>query len=1069
MTEWHGTPGCPDPEILGMFNEGLLTGSGLEALQRHLAGCDACVEVVGIAAAMSRSGIATPAAPPVSRLSPFWFAAAAAAVIAIAGAGFWLVRRDSTTRGVGPLIAAAPVNYRVVEPRLAGFPWAAYKMTRGENNDPGYLKLTGAAGEVLERAQHDASPDAARAAGVANVLLRKPAKGIEALEKAAAESDDPATWSDLAAARYAAAIQTPRAAELPSGLAAADKAIALAPRMAEAHFNRALILTRMGLRDDAANAWREYLAIDGSSPWAQEAREHLATLQTPQRSFHDVLKTRDVASLVREFPQESRAWFETEQLGVWGESMNPRDLAAARDAGRALHEWRGESLLSNAVAAIDAAHDPRALAAAHKKYRLARLAYRDGNKQAVDGLADAAARFDAAGSPMGDVARFYLACVEFDENQRTEARTLLETLTAKITNRSALRAQVQAKLGLVYGYEGRWSEALRALRVALGDYDALGETVNAAYTRGVIADTYDLAGEREDAWTQRVVVLDVLTARQAYDRVIAILSDAGRAEERAGNPAVALALVGLEVAAARRTGQPLAIADAYRRKALLAAQSDDDNDALDDLREARAAAAKLGAGLRNRSEAECNAAEGVALRRRAPARSIALLSNALAYFRASDTAFSVPDALLERARSFRAARSKEEARRDLAEAIDRVEAQQPYAAAADRDGILGAASPLFAEAIDLDLERGDAATAFAYAEKAHTRALLQRVEAGAAPATAQAIRAALDPRAVLLEVVPLPHGVALFRVTRDEIRVICPDVDPAQLRASIETLRDGIERNAPVGDVQRLASDVHDMLIAPAALGDAESLIVVAGPALKGVPWAALFDRARHEFLVERYTIAVAPSAGVWLASRNRANAGGNRLLLVNGGNSAELGDLAAAEAEIAAVGRAYGAYTVLAGADASPSRVLAEAPRFDIVHFAGHARASADAPDPALLLGNAEWFASQIAHATLRGPRLAVLAACDTARGTTERPDALPSLARAFLSAGVPEVVGTLWPVDDRQAAALFTELHRRIAAGERTPAALRHAQLALLRGPIHTLRHPIAWASAEIIGGSR
>ena len=56
-------------------------------------------------------------------------------------------------------------------------------------------------------------------------------------------------------------------------------------------------------------------------------------------------------------------------------------------------------------------------------------------------------------------------------------------------------------------------------------------------------------------------------------------------------------------------------------------------------------------------------------------------------------------------------------------------------------------------------------------------------------------------------------------------------------------------------------------------------------------------------------------------------------------------------------------------------------------------------------------------------------------------------SLVRAFLAAGVPEVVATLWDVDDHVSRWLLRRFHQQFRAGASAPNALRAAQLDLLR----------------------
>jgi tetratricopeptide (TPR) repeat protein len=57
-------------------------------------------------------------------------------------------------------------------------------------------------------------------------------------------------------------------------------ALHLVPEYADAHFNLASILSNAGRGEEAREHWRAYLRLDPSSPWAEEARKHLA-VQAP--------------------------------------------------------------------------------------------------------------------------------------------------------------------------------------------------------------------------------------------------------------------------------------------------------------------------------------------------------------------------------------------------------------------------------------------------------------------------------------------------------------------------------------------------------------------------------------------------------------------------------------------------------------------------------------------------------------------------------------------------------------------------------------------------------------------
>ena len=77
---------------------------------------------------------------------------------------------------------------------------------------------------------------------------------------------------------------------------------------------------------------------------------------------------------------------------------------------------------------------------------------------------------------------------------------------------------------------------------------------------------------------------------------------------------------------------------------------------------------------------------------------------------------------------------------------------------------------------------------------------------------------------------------------------------------------------------------------------------------------------------------------------------------------------------------------------------------------------------------------------------------------------EGLAGLTSAFLSAGVPAVVATLWAIDDEVAADLMREFYDALSAGEPVARALSGAQ-AVIRGRDET-RFPFFWAGYVVVG---
>ncbi|MEA2571234.1 MAG: hypothetical protein QOI24_3235 [Acidobacteriota bacterium] len=273
----------PEPEALAAFIEGELEGADLTSVTEHLSDCMECRALLRDATAFSREEVR--AATPRKMSAPWWLAAAASIVI-VAGA-IWMIRLQAQHDPLQRLIAAAPTERREMEVRLSGFAWAPLHVMRGgdEPADPEQMRLTGAAGEVLQEARESTSPESRHAAGVAQLLTEHREEAIRDLDAAAHASTDAHVWSDLAAAHYAAAIRDDSSEQLKSALTAADKALALDHDLPEAAFNRALILERLGLAQPAADAWKQYLTLDPKSQWADEARQHLATLSRPDANL----------------------------------------------------------------------------------------------------------------------------------------------------------------------------------------------------------------------------------------------------------------------------------------------------------------------------------------------------------------------------------------------------------------------------------------------------------------------------------------------------------------------------------------------------------------------------------------------------------------------------------------------------------------------------------------------------------------------------------------------------------------------------------------------------------------
>ncbi|HVG92979.1 MAG TPA: CHAT domain-containing protein [Planctomycetota bacterium] len=143
--------------------------------------------------------------------------------------------------------------------------------------------------------------------------------------------------------------------------------------------------------------------------------------------------------------------------------------------------------------------------------------------------------------------------------------------------------------------------------------------------------------------------------------------------------------------------------------------------------------------------------------------------------------------------------------------------------------------------------------------------------------------------------------------------------------------------------------------------------------------------------------------------------------------------------------------------------------PRWRAVHLACHGLLDADRPllsslalapgggDDGLLVGH------EILRMTVPAD-LVVLSGCDTGLGKTFRGEGVLGLSRAFLLAGAPRVLVSLWKVDDEATRAFMETFYASWKSGRPLPDALREARERVRSDPRWS--HPRHWASFVLWG---
>lgn len=96
----------------------------------------------------------------------------------------------------------------------------------------------------------------------------------------------------------------------------------------------------------------------------------------------------------------------------------------------------------------------------------------------------------------------------------------------------------------------------------------------------------------------------------------------------------------------------------------------------------------------------------------------------------------------------------------------------------------------------------------------------------------------------------------------------------------------------------------------------------------------------------------------------------------------------------------------------------------------------------------------------------LAILTACATGGGKASPSEGIYSLAHGFAYAGTPNIVMSLWEIDEKSSAAITENFMRRLKRGERKDRALRQAKIDFMQTADPYLQSPYFWAGLVLMG---
>jgi len=333
------------------------------------------------------------------------------------------------------------------------------------------------------------------------------------------------------------------------------------------------------------------------------------------------------------------------------------------------------------------------------------------------------------------------------------------------------------------------------------------------------------------------------------------------------------------------------------------------------------------------------------------------------------------------------------------------------------------------------------------------------------PLTLPEVQKLLDKETTLLEYFLTEEETLLWLVTRKNAEIFQMDIGGDSLKGIVMTFRKAIQEQTESGE---LSHQLYDLLIAPAAAKiKTDNLIIVPHGILHYLPFGALQD-IQGRCLLEDYRIRYLPSASVlkYLVAKQKGN--GERLLALGNPATDRKGFAAIplTEMEVNEIGASQPDSRVLTGAQATETEFKRLAPQSDILHLACHGDLNSAYPMYSCLLlapdsvEDGELDVHEIFNLDLHA-NLVVLSGCQTGLGHLTNGDELVGLSRAFIYAGTPSIVSSLWMVEDESTAYLMGRFYHHLQDHDKAQA-LRQAQLETRR------KYPAlrSWASFVLTG---
>jgi CHAT domain-containing protein len=295
-----------------------------------------------------------------------------------------------------------------------------------------------------------------------------------------------------------------------------------------------------------------------------------------------------------------------------------------------------------------------------------------------------------------------------------------------------------------------------------------------------------------------------------------------------------------------------------------------------------------------------------------------------------------------------------------------------------------------------------------------------------------------------------------------------------EIKSKITTFRHLLLQNSKydVSNYSKMASELYKLLLGniPLNLSKNKDYVIITDGILSTIPFEALVENSNDSktfnslnYVLKNHNLTYSSSYKIY-----KHNAKFNAIMnpkIATFSYDIHSKDLPYSNKEVAKIGSIFGEKNVnkFIGKDCNKEQFLKCQNDYDIIHLSLHASSNIYNRDE-----NKIYF-SPAFNAPLKGyeilsnnfkSKLIVLSACQTAEGKIETGEGVFSLTRSFIQCGVPNVISTLWQIDDGTNSEIINYFYSYLENNNNINLSINDAKRDYLKHSDNMRSHPKYWS---------